>query len=136
MASKKKLKHKVVTLSRQLILTGSKVTAQQALIISLLKSRKLCDKDYYVNFEHNIFIMYEPFLYMYFIRSWREVQAQLDKGANQIAWDIFGRKGCTHDLAQEYIKNSVLIPAVHDIELATLNEVKEHMKGQDTNASN
>lgn len=136
MASKKKLKRKVVTLSRNLVLIGSKVTAQQALIISLLNSRKLCDNDYYVNFEHDLFIMYEPSLYMYFIRTWREVQAQLDKGANRITWDIFGRKEWTHDLAQEYIKNSVLIPAIHDTELATLNEVKQYMKGQDTNASN
>lgn len=136
MANKKKLKRKVSTLSRQLRLVGSKVTAQQALIISLLKNRKLCDKDYYVNFEHDLFIMYEPSLYMYFIRTWQEVQTQLDKGANRITWDIFGRKEWICDLAQEYIKNSVLIPAVHNIELATLKEVKEHMKGQDTNASN
>lgn len=135
MASKKKFKRKVIVLSRDLMLAGSKVTAQQSLIVSLLKSRKLCDKDYYVNFEHNLFIMYEPSLYMYFIRTWKDIEAQLDKGANQISWDIFGRKEWTHDLAQSYIKNSVLIPSNHKIELATLEEVKEHMKGQNTNVT-
>lgn len=136
MASKKKLKRKNVVLSRTLKATQSKLEIQQHLIVELLKRNSLSDKDYYVNFENNIAIMYNPRLYMYFDCPLITIIEQLKKGNNKICWDIFGRKEWVHEIAHEYIKGGVLIPAIHDTELATLNEVKQYMKGQDTNASN